>query len=227
MIQKDVGKYLIETYNHIEFKHENKKENTRVAVIVETRDAYFLPLVLKNFCNILGKDWNFHLFINDKVEKFLSIELPHFKYRITKIQNTRMTPEQYSSLLRQKHFWEKIHEETILVFQIDCLLLRPIPLWAEQYDMIGAPCGLIQGNERCVFNGGFSLRKKKAMLDVALENMEQNQQENRPEDVFFTDVLWEKGGYILPDVKTAYHFATEDVYSTHPVGIHGTDKYYS
>jgi len=227
MIQNDVGKYLIETYNHVGCDHKNKDTNTRVAVLVETRDAYFLPLVLKNFCGLLGAEWNFHLFINDKVEMFLSKELPHFQYRKTKIPNKRMTPNQYSFLLRQKKFWEQIQEETILVFQIDCLLLRPVPTWAEQYDMIGAPCGLIRGNEMCVYNGGFSLRKKKAMLEVALESVEQNQLENRPEDVFFTDSLWEKGGYNLPNVQTAYEFATEDVYSTHPIGIHGTDKYYS
>jgi len=227
MIQKDIGRHLVETYSHVGCEHQNKETNTRVAVLVETRDAYFLPLVLKNFCIVLGGEWNFHLFINDKVENFLTTELPDFQYRKTTIRDKRMTPKQYSYLLRQRQFWEQIYEETILIFQIDCLLLRPIPTWVEQYDMIGAPCGLIRGNEMCVYNGGFSLRKKKAMQEVALENVRQNQLENRPEDVFFTDLLWEKSGYNLPDVQTSYQFATEDVYSTHPVGIHGTDKYYS
>lgn len=226
MIQNDVGKFLLQKYSHVPCKHENKQENTRVAVLVETRDAFFLPLVLKNFIHILGEKWNFHLFLTEKVEKFLSQELPHFQYQLTRIPTSRMTTSQYSFLLRSHEFWEQIKEETILIFQTDCLLLRSIPLWAEQYDMIGAPCGLIYGN-RCIFNGGFSLRQKKAMLAVALQK-EQNENETRPEDVFFTDGLWKQSNiFHLPDIHTAFQFATENVCSTHPVGIHGTDKYYS
>lgn len=224
MIQHDVGKFLLEKYLLFPSRHENKQENTRVAILVETRDAFFLPLVLKNFIHLLGETWNFHLFLNEKVETFLSKELPEFKYRKTRIPHLRMTKEQYSFLLRQLDFWQQINEETILIFQTDCLLLQPIPLWAEQYDMIGAPCGVLY-NDRCIWNGGFSLRKKPAMLMTALEE-EQNKQETRPEDVFFTNELWKKNCFHLPNIKTAFEFATENIYSTHPIGIHGTDKYY-
>jgi len=226
MIQNDVGKHLVETYYFMECQHLNKDENTRVAVLVETRDAFFLPLVIKNFCLTLGDDWNFHFFINERVEQFLSKELPDFKYRLTRLRENKIRPEQYSFLLRQRSFWEKIREETILIFQGDCLLLRSIPLWVEQFDMIGAPCGLIH-DDRCTFNGGFSLRKRTAMLEVALTDEKQNKTEARPEDVFFTDELWKQKIYKLPNVQTAFQFATESVYSTHCIGIHGTDKYYS
>lgn len=228
MIQNDVGKWLEDNYSHVVCKHENKPENTRVAVLVETRDAFFLPLVIKNFVSLLGEKWNFHLFLNEKVKNFLSRELPEFQYQWTPLPSSRMTTPQYSLLLRQSVFWEKIKEETILLFQMDCLLLRPIPTWAEKYDMIGAPCGVICG-DRCTFNGGFSLRKKKAMLEVALTTEQQNQRETRPEDVFFTEELWKKKEefhFHLPNMVTAFQFATENVYSTHPIGIHGTDKYY-
>jgi len=226
MIQKDVGNHLIQTYGSVECHHQNKEENTRVAVLVETRDAFFLPYVIKNFCTILGEHWNFHLFVNKKVVQYLSQELPHFQYRLTLLQEERATPQQYSFLLRKKQFWEEIVEDTLLIFQTDCLLLRPIPLWAEHYDMMGAPCGVIQG-DLCVLNGGFSLRKRQAMLEVALDDDQQNQTETRPEDVFFTEELRKKKSCELPSVRTAFLFATESVYSTHPIGIHGTDKYYS
>lgn len=226
MIQNDVGKHLVETYYFMECQHRNKDENTRVAVLVETRDAFFLPLVIKNFCLTLGDDWNFHFFINERVEQFLSKELPDFKYRLTRLRENKIRPEQYSFLLRQRSFWENIREETILIFQGDCLLLHSIPLWVEQFDMIGAPCGLIH-DDRCTFNGGFSLRKRTAMLEVALTDEKQNETEARPEDVFFTDELSKQKIYKLPNVQTAFQFATESVYSTHCIGIHGTDKYYS
>lgn len=227
MIQHEVGKFLIQTFGNMECQHRNKQENTKVAVLVETRDCFFLPHVIQNFVHGLGEDWNFHFFLNDKVHRFLSQELPQFEYRLTPLLEQRLTPEKYSFLLRQRRFWEEISEETILIFQVDCLLLRPIPSWAEEYDMIGAPCGVIDG-DRCIYNGGFSLRKRQAMLKIALSNEEQNQQEPRPEDVFFTAELWKQNEiYKLPSVRTAFQFATESVYSRHPIGIHGTDKYYS
>lgn len=223
MIQNNVAKYLIMTYSYRECVHVNRPENRKVAVLVETRDCYFLPFVIKNFCHLLGEGWNFHLFVNERVRNFLLEELPHFQYHWTPLHAQRLDGAQYSSLLRQKDFWGQIKEETILIFQTDCLLLQPIPMWAETYDMIGAPCG----ENSSIYNGGFSLRSKKAMMQVALCR-EANELERRPEDVFYTQEMRKCGErFKLPDTKTAYQFATEDVYSTHPIGIHGTDKYYS
>jgi len=224
MIEHKIGDFLIKKYTSEECCRENKETNTKVAVIIETRDAYFLPFVIKNFCHYLGEDWNFHLFVNEKVDKFLKEQLPNFKYKISYISNSRMTPQEYSGILRQKNFWKQIKEETILIFQTDTILLRPIEKWAEEFDMIGAPCGYIKG-DKCIFNGGLSIRKKTAMIDVGLE-MHENIREGRPEDVFFTEELWEKGGYKLPSAQTAFQFASEDTKHNHCIGIHGTNKYY-
>ena len=223
MIQHDIATHLLSVYQEKECRHENKETNHRVAVLVETRDCFFLPYVIKNFCHLLGDGWNFHLFVNEKVKNFLSTQLPHFQYQWTPLPVLRMSKEQYSFLLRQKNFWKQIREEVVLVFQADCLLLKQIPLWAEQYDMIGAVCGSV-GEGKHIYNGGFSIRSKNTMLEVALDT-DENQNENRPEDVFFTEELRNKGR--LPDLWTAHAFASECVDSTHCVGIHGTDKYYS
>lgn len=224
MLQHDVATYLLSVYKEQVCRHENKEHNRRVAVLVETRDCFFLPYVIKNFCHLLGDEWNFHLFVNEKVKNFLTVQLPHFQYQWTQLPVHRMSKEQYSFLLRQTNFWKQIREEIVLIFQVDCLLLKPIPLWAEQYDMIGAVCGSVgEGNH--VYNGGFSIRSRQGMLEVALEN-DENEKESRPEDVFFTEALRNKK-YRLPDLWTAHAFASECVESTHCVGIHGTDKYYS
>lgn len=224
MIQHQVAQYLLTTYHDEECRHENRVDYQRVAVLVETRDCYFLPWVIKNFCRELGSGWNFHLFINEKVRAFLTEVLPHFHYQWTPVHAQRMTTTQYSSLLRQQFFWEQIRENIILVFQVDCLLLKPIPSWAENYDMIGAPCGLLH-EDQFILNGGFSLRNKQAMMEVSLTT-EENAREQRPEDVFFTQELRKRQQFKLPTMRISYQFATEDVHSTHPVGIHGTDKYY-
>lgn len=224
MIQDGVAAHLLLRYANHACRHENRDSNTRVAVLVETRDSFFLPLVLKNFCCLLGDDWNFHLFLNERAHAFLRRRLPDFRYKWTPVHAHRLSTDQYSHLLRRRSFWEQIREETVMVFQADCLLLRPVPSWAEQFDMIGAPCGSI-GSGQHVYNGGLSVRSRRAMLSVALRS-DQNDTERRPEDVFFTEALRERGGK-LPDLTTAHRFATEDVYTTHPIGIHGTDKYYS
>jgi hypothetical protein len=46
-----------------------------------------------------------------------------------------------------------------------------------------------------------------------------------PEDVFFTNAVRQLGA-VMPDFETATRFSVESVYTMHPVGVHGTDKYF-
>jgi hypothetical protein len=70
---------------------------------------------------------------------------------------------------RSAAFWESLPGDTHLVFQTDCFLRNnTMERWLK-YDYVGAPWGLpkikpehpLYGK---VGNGGFSLRKKEAML---------------------------------------------------------------
>ena len=79
----------------------------------------------------------------------------------------------YSELMLTHKFWESfIGYEYILIYQLDCLLLRDNLLeWCEMgYDYIGAPWlpGFAEEGEQfaAVGNGGFSLRKVSKHLEV-------------------------------------------------------------
>ena len=125
MIQYDVGKILMEYYNK-PCSHKNNPENTRVAVAIETRDSFFFPLVIKNFCDKLGPKWNIHLFITTKVKQQIENLLPDCKFQISIITHpVRFHIENFSMLLRSDEFWMRIKEEKVLVFQSDCISLKP------------------------------------------------------------------------------------------------------
>lgn len=226
MIQHEAGEFLVR-YHSKPCTHKNLTTNTKVAVIVETRNAFFFPLVVKNVCDKLGPDWNIHLFIIPALIPFIEKMLPKCVFWVTKLElpypPKQFGPNEYSKLLRGKPFWESIKEEGILIFQTDSMLLRDIPDWVEEYDMIGAPCGVLD-EDRVVFNGGLSWRSRRAMLALALDEAV-NQNENRPEDVFFTEEMRKVSGK-LPTIQIAMKFASESLQRTNCVGIHATDNYY-
>ena len=68
----------------------------------------------------------------------------------------------------------------------------------------------------------YSLRTRQVMLDcldsVALTP-------GATEDMYFTQAVRTIGGH-MPDLETATHFSVESLYTVHPIGVHGTDKYY-
>ena len=117
-----------------------------------------------------------------------------------------------------------------MVFQSDCILLREVPTWVEDYDMIGAPCGVIKSETEFIKNGGLSVRKRKVMEELALDIID-TVEDDRPEDVYFYERMMEEPEkYNLPIISTASTFASEAVSKrtlSTVIGIHGTDKYFS
>lgn len=230
MIQYDVAKILLE-YMDKPCKHKNTPDNKKVAVAVETRDTFFFPLVIKNFVHRLGPKWNFHFFVTTKVRDQLKIMLPDCDFKITIITHPLVFHiENYSSLLKSTEFWQHIKEDTVMVYQSDCILLRQVPEWVEDYDMIGAPCGSIKSDTDFVMNGGLSVRRRKVMEELSLDLID-TVEDNRPEDVYFHERMMEEPEkYNLPIISTASTFASEAV--SHRtlntvIGIHGTDKYFT
>ena len=167
----------------------------RVALIADSRDDEATRRVYANAVAVLGPSWN-HRFLQQRGG---------------------------DALLSSPAFWESIPEEHVLVYQRDTVILRPVPDAALWWSMIGAPCGLIW-TDHWAMNGGFSLRKRSAMLGV-LQHVERRPCEL--EDVYFTRGLRERSVW-LPSIQTAARFAVENPegYIGPPVGVHGTDKRY-
>lgn len=217
-----VGQFLIDydrrAYN---YRHVNKDTNTKTAVIVDTRSAFFLPLVIKNFMSILGPSWNLRVFHGRANETFLRRALAGWQIHFERLELHKLDQAAYSRLLKSEGFWRLMPEETVLVFQMDTVLFRPVPESAFRFDMIGAPCG------RDTINGGLSLRKKSSMIRCIRAGVDEiTITPDEPEDIFFTRRLRQDPQAIVPDKKTCAMFSAESTAHPQCVGGHGTDKYY-
>ncbi len=168
----------------------------RVALIVDDRDDDVVRQVFANAVAVLGDTWN---------------------HRLIRARGD-------NDVLASGAFWESIPEEHVLIYQRDTVLFYPVPDAVLYWDMIGAPCGNVWVDGRWTLNGGFSLRRRSAMLD-AIDCVEREPDE--PEDRYFTRGLRVMGARV-PGMETAARFCVESepLYLCPPVGVHGTDKPY-
>ena len=223
----------------------NSRQNDHVVVMVEPREHPLLEGVLRNimhFVNAGQTGWNLHVFCGSANEAFIRARLPGWDVRITNMGVDNLTADRYNKLLLQAPFWEAIAEENILVVQTDTMMFRGLPASMLSYDFVGAiyvnphektPKGL-----GC--NGGFSFRKKSAILDclhrISIADIEEYRQvagksrlpslqhcNQIAEDVFMNHAF-EMCGKKLPDEVAACRFATEAVYCRESVWIHAPEK---
>jgi hypothetical protein len=202
--------------------HENRAGNVRAAVIVETRPDFFLPKVVRNVMYFLGTRWNLYVVCSDHSRGYVQDSLPGWKAEFLNLfgKRIRLSTAEYSRVMMSPRFWQLFPESKLLVFQADSLLSAPNIDEFINYDYVGAPCGRL--DEHYVACGGLSLRTRQVMLDCLARF---RPDADVPEDVFFTKAVRQSGGS-MPDVYTASRFCVESVYSAHPVGVHGTDKYF-
>jgi hypothetical protein len=214
------GDFLVDfEHRYPGWTHANDPQNTRAAVIVETRPDFFLPKVVRNVMFHLGPAWNLYVLTAEATAQWLTPFLPGWRVVVAPIaKGPRLPRDGYNHLLLQEGFWKMFAEEQLLVFQTDSLLCGPNIGDFLDYDLVGAPCGRF--DEEYVANGGLSLRRRDLMLDCLGRA---TPADGEPEDVFFTAGVRALGGK-LPDVRTAACFALESIYVEHPVGVHGTDK---
>jgi hypothetical protein len=140
-----------------------------VAIIIEPRQHPLLEPVLRNFMFYLApKGWGLVV--------YHGVQNKHFVEQVTKGWShvslveldvpEDLNGEGYTRVLTDEAFWEGVPGEHVLVFQTDCFLRdNAIEPWLK-YDYVGAPWDVWVDPRlrRKVGNGGFSLRKKSAML---------------------------------------------------------------
>jgi hypothetical protein len=134
----------------------------------------------------------------------------------TNLSTSSFSKKKYNKLMTSTGFWLEIHAEHILIFQVDCLLRRRGINEFLKYDYVGAPWRSIRAPSYGG-NGGLSLRKKSAMLEVLKENRVNGIMEQ--EDIFFCKAL-RSGGYNLAPPEVAIQFSVEEIYYPDPVGTH-------
>jgi hypothetical protein len=207
---------------HAAMVHQNCPENTRAAILVETRPHFFVPKVIRNVMYFLGPRWNLHIMSSEHSHGYLHEALRGWNVGITKVPSLglRIARHDYRAMKLSRDFWMRFRESKLLIFEVDSLLSGPNVEDFIDYDFVGAPCGF--SGEQYAANGGLSLRTRQVMLDCLSRF---TPEPGIPEDVFFTNAVRNLGGK-MPDYETATRFSVESIYTAHPVGVHGTDKYY-
>lgn len=198
-----------------------------VAVIVEPREHKYLVRVVMNILNNTSNYVKIQIFHGTMNENFImTSELAKYvvngKILLTNLGVPNLTIKDYNNLLVSTNFWNSIDGENILIFQTDsCICSKSRHTIDEylQYDYVGAPWEKnSKDKHKYGGNGGFSFRKKSAMLSV-INKFPYNKEH---EDVYFSrkDIKY-------PPYKVAKTFAVEHVFYDAPFGIHKAYKYQS
>jgi hypothetical protein len=190
--------------------------------LIESRKAYFLPHVIKSVLANTDDDVNLHIFAPQNILTWLGSLFPNVEFQKTalELEGRHMSIAQLNKLLLSEQFWKCIQTEKVLLFQLDSIMLRPVPSATWDFDFIGAPCGTLDPKE-FVMNGGFSIRNKPFMLNALKEHEDELKEFTENEDVFFSKHCTNK-----PSLEACIAFCTESVPHLQCIGIHGTDKFY-
>lgn len=129
----------------------------------------------------------------------------------------------YNKLLTSKEFWEAIPFDKVLITQMDAEMLRSGIEEFLEYDYVGAPWKFQQHGG----NGGFSLRTKKAMLDVIKNNPYQGESVHGYEDVYFSNSLLFSDKWKLAPREVCKKFSCETIFEVETLGCHAIDKYFT
>lgn len=168
------------------------------AVTVVHEPCSTLAFTLTNFAGNLGPDWPLLVVYTPKAEAaVLGAKTVQYMSRYGSLDAVPLsalgipgldelaTVTQYSRLLVHPHFWQAMHAEKVLTFQVDSVLCSGSAFSVDDflaYDYIGAPW---IHNNNAVGNGGLSLRSVDRMLHIARHH----NRTAHPEDVFFVEGL--------------------------------------
>ena len=222
-----VGSYLVSV--PLPFQLCPVPDADKALVIVETRPTFFLPHVVATAVRT-HPDWQLYVFGTPEVHDLLNTHCKNYASaarQITLNTGRYATTRQYSEFLTSAQFWDCVQAEHVLVFQSDCVLVRPTPPEMLQYDFVGAVCGRLHPAHFHI-NGGLSLRRRSSMVRaIQALRTSFSHVDPHPEDVAFVDILRRTGGR-LPTMDVCDAFAIESRGDPDTaVGMHGTDKYYA
>lgn len=189
------------------------------AAIVECREHPHLKTVLTNVMHYLDERWGLTIFHGSDNEQMLrEITDGWGAVQLINLHKQSLTLDEYDELFTSPWFWNSIPGEMVLIFQTDALLRRQGIDEFLQYDYVGAPWHDRMGTEDglpIVGNGGLSLRRKSAMLEVLREHP----YDGRPEDNYFCfHMMTEK--YHMPAPEKAQQFSVETLMYGNPLGMH-------
>ena len=213
------------------------KESDYNAVIVENRILPHTEFIIRNAIEKLDYRWSHTLVCNKKsYNKMLNFcKNINEKINVIAFEINEIDQASYNNLLLSREFWNFLKSEHLLIYQQDSIMFRDGIEEFLNYDYIGAPW--MQGqseNSLGVGNGGFSLRKRSAMLrcldkqkpqdcrqgDSVKQYMKSVGLNQIPEDVFFSKTLIDLNLGNVANSQIANGFSQERVPSKDPLGGH-------
>ncbi|EKD13544.1 uncharacterized protein L3040_008589 [Drepanopeziza brunnea f. sp. 'multigermtubi'] len=191
--------------------------SSKVALLVENRPNPILPPLVLHFIAVVPPDWRFRVMGSlESIEllnssRAIRNQVASGKLDLTYIPANMTTgsQEEISRFLTTLWLYETVLQpaEWLLVFQTDSMLCansrQSLNSWLD-YDWVGAPWN---PNGRFGGNGGLSLRKVSAIIDV-LRN-QQRLPDSEPEDVWLTDRLGHRPGAKLANGTMSLTFSGE------------------
>ena len=165
-------------------------KDSKAMVIVEPRAHKNLQRVLENFNKEMKPEWDLYVFHGKSHGEFAKNAVQNIKERkvfVMPLHTDNLNAGEYSKLLQNKNFWDKVNAENILVFQTDTALCGKSKRKMNnfiKYNYIGCNIGTSIGdkvwgeNHRRYGVGGLSFRKKSFMLKCIKNQTRKNNAEN-------------------------------------------------
>lgn len=164
------------------FVEETKKQivynpnSDKIAVIVDPRFDNLMEAVILNFMhfmaptgwNLLIVSWSgYETIIKEKFPTCLYYKIDDNMIEMDQYNIPNISVYSYNNIFLNANFWKCIPAEKIAIFQKDCIMYRMFHEYFCLYDFAGpnyhSPDHVTLFNTGV--NGGFSLRKKSAMID--------------------------------------------------------------
>ena len=198
-------------------RQASKFNESKVALLIENRPNPILAPLMLHFISVVPPDWRFRFMGSmeslAQINKSVAIreQVAAGKLDLTYIPSNMTTgsQEEISQFLTTLWLYEVVLQpaEWLLVFQTDSILCanskKNINDYLE-YDWVGAPWDT---RGRFGGNGGLSLRRVSAMIEVLRHQVRKENSE--PEDVWLTDRLGHRPGSKLANGTVSLVFSGE------------------
>jgi len=250
---------LLGTTTYKGFNVVQNKDTDKLAIIIDPRYDDLTIAVIENFMYFMNpRGWNLMIIGWSGHADAIKTRFPNAI--VSLIDEDRIifdegkpniTIDTYNSMLMDLDFWKSLTVEHICIFQRDCIMFKMFPEYYQCYDFCGASWHM---SDVSLFNeginGGFSIRKRSAMIDcleyVSFETIEDYRIDartnpspifkyinkdllyiplKRNEDVFFTYAC-EMLRKLVPDVIQRSFLAIEAIYNPDTCVYHGWQHSY-
>lgn len=221
-------KYLLKKYESYIFKikypfikYSKDKKNT-LLFIDDRYDSSFIYLLIL-FLYSVDDSWNINVFttIDNKLYYENDFKKINIEGNIILLENKFKNIDNYSKLLKNVYFWNKIKEDNCLLFQYDSFAMGKFNNIFFNYNYIGAKWDHLPSlfKKINIGNGGTSFRKTRVMEYLCNKYKNKDIKKKYPEDIYFSELLYEEKMYNCTE-DIANKFSFENIYCSYSVYGH-------